>query len=63
VSDLGRYLGRRLMSLFEEIECISEGGDGAGFPRREALQLRGLDLFLREVAQRRVCPICDHAAE
>jgi hypothetical protein len=51
------------MSLFEEIECISEGGDGAGFPRREALQLRGLDLFLREVAQRRVCPICDHAAE
>jgi hypothetical protein len=51
------------MSLFEEIECISEGGHGAGFPRREALQLRGLDLFLREVAQRPVCPIRDHAAE
>jgi hypothetical protein len=36
---------------------------GAGFPRRKALQLRGLDLFLREVAQRPVCPIRDHAAE
>ena len=31
--NLGRYLGRRLVSLFEEIECIFEGGHGAGFPR------------------------------
>jgi hypothetical protein len=30
--DLVDPFGRRRASLFEEIECVFEGGHGAGFP-------------------------------